>query len=367
MYLKKYKKILYVMHVDWDWIKQRPHFIAINLSLFYKIKVIYPFAWRRLGLIKNSFGKLNPQPFFLIPFSGKFYFIRKINSLYMKYYMYILIKFYKPDIVWISSPEISNFLPEKLSAKLIYDCMDDVALLINNQSIKKDLINSESRLIARCSRVFCSSSKLLEQLVVRNGKSSKYTIVNNALEISSLTNFSKIEKEKKEQDIFIIGYIGTVSSWFDFKAVITLLNKLKYVEIHIIGPIYGINQPPPAHPNLKYLGSSSHDDLKNKVNNFDAFIMPFCLNELIESVDPVKIYEYIYFNKPIFCIRYKEVEKFSEFVDFYSNYDQLVNLVKKYKNGAKRKYTEKSRDKFILKNTWSDRCKIIRNTITLLG
>ena len=40
----KRKKILYIMHVDWNWIKQRPHFIAEELTTWYDIKVVYPHA-----------------------------------------------------------------------------------------------------------------------------------------------------------------------------------------------------------------------------------------------------------------------------------------------------------------------------------
>ena len=43
------KKIVYLMHVDWNWIKQRPHFIAGELSHFYDVEIFY-----RSSLLKQS-------------------------------------------------------------------------------------------------------------------------------------------------------------------------------------------------------------------------------------------------------------------------------------------------------------------------
>ena len=42
------KKILYLMHVPWGWIKQRPHFIAENLSKYYKVNVFYKKAYKKI-------------------------------------------------------------------------------------------------------------------------------------------------------------------------------------------------------------------------------------------------------------------------------------------------------------------------------
>lgn len=351
------------MNVDWQWIMQRPHFIAHKLSLSFNIQIIYPYALRRDNLTKNNPSNMNILPFFSIPLGGRFSPIRKCNILILKFFSFLLIRFYKPDIIWISSPELFDYLPKKISSNLIYDCMDDVLSFPSNYSRKIHIIQSESNLINTCSKVFCSSASLRNKLITRYGNAHKYLIINNALEPSALNSPKNFEKSKKAREVFIIGYIGTISSWFDFDAIFTLLNKIETIEIHLIGPVVGLNDPPLTHKRLKYLGPCNHNNLNSKVKDFDAFIMPFHLTELVQSVDPVKIYEYIYFNKPIFCLKYNELEKFSEFVDFYNTYDELVNLVKKYKNGTKKKYTNKTRDKFISLNTWAHRVKTIKRAI----
>ena len=55
-------------------------------------------------------------------------------------------------------------------------------------------------------------------------------------------------------------------------------------------------------------------------------MMPFILNELIESVDPVKLYEYINFEKNIICIKYDEILRFKDFVYFYNTACAVITV-----------------------------------------
>lgn len=46
-------KILYLMHVDWGWIKQRPHIVAEKLAERNKLKVFYMFSRKRKNITNN--------------------------------------------------------------------------------------------------------------------------------------------------------------------------------------------------------------------------------------------------------------------------------------------------------------------------
>ena len=39
--MEQRKKILYLMHIPWGWIKQRPHFLAELLSIDFDVDVFY--------------------------------------------------------------------------------------------------------------------------------------------------------------------------------------------------------------------------------------------------------------------------------------------------------------------------------------
>ncbi len=42
------------MHIDWNWIKQRPQFIAEGLSKKYKVDVVYKYSYRNKNYQQNE-------------------------------------------------------------------------------------------------------------------------------------------------------------------------------------------------------------------------------------------------------------------------------------------------------------------------
>ena len=350
------QRIMYIMNVDWDWAKQRPHFLAHYLSKSHEMLVLYPYSWRRTHLVKNQRDCVNLYPFFRLPLGGRFAFIRSLNVLLLRLLSSVFIKWHRPDIVWISSPELFEYLPKHLSARLIYDCMDDVLAFPRN-ALRKDLLAaSELELVKASSSVFCSSQNLRDKLITRVGYPEKYSIVYNAFNPSAFSVVSVDVEPKKNGGRTVLGYVGTISSWLDFDALVKVVDAFSSVEIHLLGPIENLGNSFPQYERIIHLGSVRHADIQAYLRDFDALIMPFQVTDLIQSVDPVKLYEYVFFNKPIVSVSYSEIERFSDFVDFYTNHDELTAIIYRYVNeGFKNKYSVQMRDEFVIKNTWAKR------------
>lgn len=83
--------------------------------------------------------------------------------------------------------------------------------------------------------------------------------------------------------------------------------------------------------------------------------MPFVLNEIVKAVDPVKIYEYINFNKNVLIREYNEVERLKEYVYFYNNADEFINAIDLMQKNNALKYSMKARIDFLAKNSWKNR------------
>ena len=203
--------------------------------------------------------------------------------------------------------------------------------------------------------------------MVRYGNSEKYCVSHNAFEPSAF--LSGVEKNKfgRCSGAYILGYIGTISSWLDFEALVKIVHIFPSVEIHLVGPIENLEMSLPQHERIKFLGMIRHDAMQSLVNGFDALMIPFQVTELIQSVDPVKLYEYIFFDKPIVSVGYSEINRFSDFVDFYTNHVELIAIIKQYlDNGFMKKYSSGSRSDFIAKNTWAHRIVYIEKELELL-
>ncbi len=83
--------------------------------------------------------------------------------------------------------------------------------------------------------------------------------------------------------------------------------------------------------------------------------MPFKVNEAILAVDPVKLYEYIDFGKNILSIEYPEIERFKDFVYFYTDYESYIRQIDCLLNTASVKYTVEHSELFLNQNTWQCR------------
>lgn len=361
------KSILYVMNVDWDWPKQRPHFLAEGLSQSNKVLVAYPFSWRRGKLVINSRKKVKLIPFFRFPFGGRSSAIAAVNTLLWKLFFFLVLRLNKFDYIWISSPEMFRAIPRGVAPKVIYDCMDDFLEFEMNKYHYLERLALEKKLIKASAHIFCSSRKLKEVLVERGAQRDQCTIVYNAFDASSFSP-NKGLKFIKPTNCIAVGYIGTISSWLDFDAIVSAAQEVPSLNFYIVGPIELDHKFLPKHERIFFLGPMQHENIKIFSDQCDILIMPFINNELVLSVDPVKLYEYIYFDKPILSIYYAGLDRFVGFVDFYKDKYELILKLKNYCSNKthKRHYSSEDREIFLKSNSWACRLNSINATLSIL-
>lgn len=359
-------KIAYLMHIDWNWAKQRPHFIAEKLSEVYELDLIYIKQVANSSRYKKQKVSKNLKVFKLLklPYSGRVKWLKIVqNKLNQKI---LDIDFSSYDLIWVTSPIVFDFIDFKdvNNSKIIYDCMDDYLEFAEHQ---RDLCKHkqlEKQLVCNSKLIFTSSGTLKERIQSRysNTANNEIYVVNNAISqkwLDKRDDYFNIRSTINENNNYVIGYVGTISDWFDFDLLEYILSRNEKVEFKLIGPI---TVKKIIHPRITYVGAVSHDSLLSYIKDVDAFIMPFVVNRLIEAVDPVKIYEYILFNKPVFCIRYPEVKKFEEYVYLYGDKDEALEKINKVMKGLHE--TKESLD-YLKDNTWDERVSEIKKIISL--
>lgn len=360
------KKILYLMNVDWNWIKQRPQFIAEGLSSSFEVSILYRYKYNRKGLTAdNQAHNYKLSRIYTIPFINKQKTLKRINDWIIKCWINLLIRLTKPDLVYVTNPEHIAGVPSSYAGKIAYDCMDYHSAFIEDNMERKQLIEFERELVNRADLIVVSSDKLkanLTQNYQLDGLSKRISVVRNGYNGEVLDNVLESETDKKEK--FSLAYIGTISHWFDFDALRYSLEQLPNIEYWIIGPQSKVSVL--EHPRIKYFGSVEHTKLYNFIKDANSLIMPFQLNDIVEAVDPVKLYEYINFNKNIISIRYDEVERFEDFVYFYNTKDEFVEAIRNIQLSDGIKYSFDKRITFLKHNTWKSRVKQLVDLIKKL-
>ena len=359
------REMIYMMNVDWNWIKQRPHFIAELLNEKYNVHVMYQHRYNRNGLQQRDETEIDVKPIYVIPRGDRYSFLSNVNKNIKSVAVKKRIKDTKAGIIYLTFPDQVSTFPDGYKGIVLYDCMDNHPAFIHDIIKKEKMILQEQKLINRADIVLVSSEHLKKVLLDRYGKEieKKIYLVRNGYNGDILD--VKETMSNRENDLYTFAYFGTISSWFNFDYIVRCLDEIQDIRFDLFGPIDGVEIP--KHEKIHYHGTVEHDSLLQNIKNADCLIMPFIVNDIIESVDPVKLYEYINFNKNILVSRYREIERFDSFAYFYSSYEEFKNQILKLKNNNKLKYNEIDRHSFLLKNNWKCRAEYIHSILMQKG
>jgi hypothetical protein len=238
--------------------------------------------------------------------------------------------------------------------------MDDMIEFSKDSRTRQRTVKAECSLATRATIILSSSDYLKSQLTARYGRSD-ITVVNNAIAKYLLENerpevtsdaLTFIKKEHRKCKKIVL-YVGTVSSWFDYDLIETSLTVTHDVVYVIVGPC-----EVKYHPNSKivFFRPVSHDAIMDIMLVADALVLPFKECELVKSVNPVKVYEYICVERPILLKLYSETEKFVEYAYLFNDQDEYNELLTKVDRGILRPRAAREKARaFVQENTWEHR------------
>ena len=237
----------------------------------------------------------------------------------------------------------------------------------NSKELKK-ILKYENNLCKTSAIIICSSANLKQKLIQRyNINANKIKTINNGININNLSRKDAIPLKIKnlfiDNDKIKIVYIGTISEWFDFDLIIKSLNDFKSIMYLLIGPK---EVDIPNKSNIKYFGPVQHEYVSSIMDLADILVMPFKKNELIKSVNPVKVYEYIYSGKPSIIIKYEETMIFKDYVFLYDSYESYCDYLRRIIERKTYIINNEKRLLFLKNSTWESRVKIIYDTIKKL-
>ena len=140
-----------------------------------------------------------------------------------------------------------------------------------------------------------------------------------------------------------------------------MIQKLaEHFEIHLYGPL---EVTLPNIKNVSYHGSVAHAEIQTEMQKYDVLIMPFIINELIKSVNPVKLYEYVASGKVVLAPDYEETRVFENFIFRYKSFEDILSHLKSHKGLP----DDSIRKEFVQNSTWSGRLACVLKDINLLA
>lgn len=350
--------LLYVTHVDWGHIRQRPHHIATGLAAFHEVTVAYPLSRQRARLVANVDAGIARVPLWRLPGSYRSARMLAVNDALCAWQLAGVIRRLRPAVVVVTAPECYAWARPSLGrATLAYDCMDDALAFAQDAGVRARKAALERELLARADAVVASTATLAARCVERGASEGRVAVAPNGWDPVAFPVAPS--RALPNQGPLTLGYFGTIGDWLDTAALESIVARCPEVRIRVIGP----NEIGYAsdNPRIRIESPLPHGALAAAVADCDAMLLPFRVDDLTRGVDPVKLYEYIALGRPIACINYPELTRFAPFVTLCRDGDELTAKI------AARDLAPaadiEARTRFLADNTWEARVRAFRGAL----
>lgn len=357
--------MLFIMGESWYWIKQRPHFFAKYLSEDHHIDLV--FEKRYTKRVENPIPpNIKCHEIFKLPKTHN-PLIYRINTALLKNSLKKIINKNKYDVILINNYKHFYLIKDFIRADdyVIYDCMDDFVEFKGSkrsETVQKEILRQEKILYSRSNLVVFSSDYLKQKLKTRYYEKENCLVINNAVEISNDNTVNTLPATLLplfKEGMKNICYIGAVSDWFNFNLLLETLRRFKNVNFVIVGPC---DTDIPCHERLQTHTQIPHSSIMNVMKKADLLVMPFAVDELVRSVNPVKVYEYVYSGTPSLIVYYEETAKFKDYVYLYKSEDEFYEYVSRLiRNNLPALVTEEKAIAFANENTWVKRVNLLKD------
>jgi glycosyltransferase involved in cell wall biosynthesis len=181
-----------------------------------------------------------------------------------------------------------------------YDAMDNYPAFYKGCS-RIAMAKREREVIRKVSMILTSSSALQDRF---QHLADDVRHMPNACAVDRMPGLASMLR-RGNHEAPVMGYVGTVGSWFDWEMVIGLARSNPDASVRIIGPLFSARPPLPR--NIFLEPAVSHAQAIATMKQFSVGLIPFRQTPLTASVDPIKFYEYRAMGLPIISSDFGEM------------------------------------------------------------
>jgi len=172
-------------------------------------------------------------------------------------------------------------------------------------------------------------------------------------------------KKKKQKDEMHLGYFGHLTaSWFDWDFLLEVLNLARKKNFKLYVHLIGYGEPDLQKKlarysdRVKFYGKVHPSELYKCVKEWDAALIWFRSGKLSEAVDPIKIYEYLYFGLPTIVKGISHLNAFPLTYIVENESQALDTLIDIHQDGLKHpegRETFPAVEDLLVRSTWEQR------------
>jgi glycosyltransferase involved in cell wall biosynthesis len=224
-------------------------------------------------------------------------------------------------IIITTLPITADYVRMFAGRLVVYYCVDDFT---HWPGVNGKLISTlENRLIENSDLIIVSSDELA-RVKDKPGK--------EAVTIPHGVDFELFEtaggyRERNSATKPVIGFFGALSPWLDYELLHQIAVHRKDWSLVFIGPCDTDISRFSGLENVFFAGKVPYAELPVHAARFDVGIIPFIVNDLTVSVNPLKLLEYLACGLPVVTTDLPEVRKFAEYVSIASGPDEFIRAI----------------------------------------
>ena len=203
---------------------------------------------------------------------------------------------------FLARPSLAAFRPERT----VYDMIDAP---LHFAPVPPRLVPHWEGLLREADRVIVTSAPLAS--LAKAGGAGDPRVIGNGVEVARFQAAARARDLPGDPSAPILGYVGSLHSWFDVPLVRALARALPRARVVLVGPAHpatreDLERAQGESPNLFWLGPKPYAEVPSIVRAFRAGLIPFRRTPLTEAVNPVKLYEYAAAGVPCVTTRFTD-------------------------------------------------------------
>lgn len=271
---------------------------------------------------------------------------------------------WKKSAAFISYPYWWSGFVDRSSAParvLLYDRCDSLAVPSRSMSVRRRLEACDRELLGAADIVTFSAENLRPPAGAMP-RTIPLISLPNALSREFLNDCTTRRRTQRNEPT--IGMCGAFNTkWVDGQLVCETVERFPSAVFSIVGPVdRGTAQKLRRYPHVRLFGSIPFPQLPSIMSTWDAAMIPFRRNEISDSINPLKMYEYLAAGLPVVATATRELQRYSSHIRLAADAEQFVREIGSALNdrsAARRK----SRIQFARRNTWTHRVDTLLHAI----
>lgn len=218
---------------------------------------------------------------------------------------------WRSAVALVISPVWTPWLHELPFARVVYDCIDELAVHVTRPNLHEMYEKWERELIARSAAVVVTAERL-GQTVLGIRRDACVRLIRNGVDAE---RFERLAAGPRPGDVGVgpvVGFVGALYDWVDFALIAEVARAMPDVRFVFVGPRRegGDSRAADGLANVTFLGARPYDAVPAYVAAFDVCWVPFKQNDVALAANPVKIYEYLAVGKPVVSTPVADMDHF---------------------------------------------------------